>query len=516
MVLQLDPASQVPIFRQIHDQIRQLIATGGLPVGERLPPTRELADRLGVHRSTVANAYAELTADGWIEGHVGRGTFVARGVEAPKPVYPERSRGTAAGRPSNRSGNGYLWTMLFADAPADDPLDVLVASHFPPDSQTISFTTARPAEELFPVEEFRRATSEVLRREGRTLLQLGPSDGYPPLKEFLRRELRREGLEVSDRELLVTNGCQQALDLIHKVFLRPGDVVAMENPVYPGAIETFNRNGIRCLGVPVTKDGLALEALESLLTQQRVRLFLLTPSFHNPTGTTLSLEARKRVLALAAQHQMPVVEDSIYAALRLRGRELPSLKALDTAGLVIHINSFSKVCFSGLRVGWVVASEPVIERLRIAKQATDLHTGQLAQAALAEFGRRGWLSKLAKKARQLYRARLEQLEGALKAHFPREISWVSPEGGMSVWLTLPPGLDAGVLLYRARERHVLFTPGRYFYFQAVQPNTLRLGFSGVPEKQIAKGIEILGSLLTDEMRARRRTPPREAARVALV
>jgi len=512
-MLQLDPASSVPLYQQIRDQMRQLISNGALPLGERLPPSRELAQRLGVHRTTVANAYAELTADGLIEGHVGRGTFVAQGVAPPKPALPPT-------RFSATLANGYLWQMLFADAPADDPLDALVRDHaeVAADPRLISFTTARPAEELFPVEDFRRATSEVLRREGRALLQLGPSDGYPPLKEFLRGELRREGITAGDRELLITNGCQQALDLVRKVFLRPGDVVAMENPVYPGAIQTFTTLGLKCLGVPVDENGLNLDVLESVLAQQPVRLLLVTPSFQNPTGTTLSLDGRKRLLALAARHQMPVVEDNIYAALRFRGRDLPSLKALDTHGLVIHLNSFSKVCFPGLRVGWVAASAPVIERLRIAKQATDLHTDQLAQAALAEFGRRGLLAKLTKKARRLYRTRLERLEAALAAHFPEEVTWVRPEGGMSVWVLLPPGLDAAALLFKARERRVLFAPGRFFYFQAVAPNTLRLGFSGVHEKKIPQGIEILGHLLKNELRQRRRAPEgrREAARVALV
>jgi len=509
VLLQLDPASQIPLYRQIRDQLRQLITTGALAVGDRLPPSRELATRLGVHRTTVANAYAELAADGWIDGHVGRGTFIAKGMDNHKNAPPAQPYTASL-------DNGYLWTMLMADAPADDPLDALVTSHFA-DARTISFTTARPAVELFPVEEFRRATSEVLRRDGRTLLQLGPSDGYPPLKEFLRADLRRQGLVFGDRELLITNGCQQALDLVRKVFLRPGDTVAMENPIYPGAIQSFRGGGIRCLGVPVTEQGVNVDALESLLARQRVRLLLLTPDFQNPTTSTLPLDARKRVLELAARHQVPIVEDGIYATLRLRGRELPSLKALDAHGLVIHINSFSKVCFSGLRVGWMVASEPVIERLRIAKQATDLHTDQLAQAALAEFGRRGWLAKLTKKARVLYRARLAKIESSFEEYFPEEVAWSRPEGGMAIWITLPAGLDASALLFKAREQNVLFTPGRYFYFQNAQLNTLRLGFAGVPEKKIEQGVEILGDLIKAELRHRRRAPEAErAARVALV
>ena len=513
MVLQLDPASPVPLYRQIHDQLRQLIIKGALPVGERLPPTRDLATRLSVHRTTVANAYADLEADGWIAGHVGRGTFVARGVEAT-PSAPEPEPFTA------NLDDHYLWTLLFADARAEDPLDSLISEGClnGGGGKLISFSIARPSEEMFPLEDFRRCCSEVLRNEGHALLQLGPSDGYPPLKEFLRGWLREDGLQVEDDELLITNGGQQAFDLLRKVFLRPGDVVAMENPVYPGAIQTFNTGGIKCLGVPVTDEGLNLDALESVLTQHRVRLLQLTPTFHNPTGTTLPLEGRKRVLALAARHQIPVLEDHIYGALRLRGREVPSLKALDRHGLVIHLNSFSKMGFPGLRVGWMVASRPVIERLRLVKQATDLHTDQLAQAALAEFGRRGYLARMLKRVRRVDRSRLETMEAALAEHFPGSCSWVRPEGGMTVWVRLPRGIDAGALLYKARERNVVFTPGRYFYLQAAESNTMRLGFTTLPEEKIKKGIRILGGLIRREIGQRKRNgrEREESARVALV
>lgn len=512
MHLTLDPNSQLPLYRQIRDQIRQLITGGALAPGDRLPPSRELARRLGVHRTTVANAYAELTAENWISGHVGRGTFVSKGIE-PGPASVAKPA-----RESTIAADGYLWTTLLDESHADDPLDVLIHDALTAAPDTISFITARPAEELFPVDDFRRCCNDVLKREGQRLLQLGPSDGYPSLKECLRDVLRRQGIAASARELLVVNGCQQGLDLVRRVFVHPGDTVLLENPCYPGAIQTFRTPGVKCIGVPVSEQGLNLEVLESLLGQNRARLLVLTPEFQNPTGTTLSLEGRRRVLELAARYQVPIVEDHIYGALRLRGRELPSLKALDRRGLVIHLNSFSKLCFPGLRVGWIVASAPVIERLRMAKQATDLHTGQLAQAALAEFCRRGLLDSLSERARTLYRTRLEAAEKALARHFPAEARWVRPEGGMSIWVSLPEGLDAGVLLFKARERKVLFTPGRFFYFQAVRPNTLRLGFAGVPPRQIEQGIAVLGGLLKAELRQRRREKPQptEPARVALV
>jgi DNA-binding transcriptional MocR family regulator len=263
--------------------------------------------------------------------------------------------------------------------------------------------------------------------------------------------------------------------------------------------------------------GLDIDALESVLMQNRVKFLLVTPDFHNPTGTALPIAERRRLLEVASRYQVPVVEDAIYGRLRLRGAPLPSLKSLDRTGNVIQIDSFSKVAFPGLRVGWCIGPESVIERLRLVKQATDLHTDQLAQATLAEFVRRGYLARHLAKMKKIYRSRLEAMEAALETFMPEEVVWTRPEGGMSVWVTLPPGFDAGELLIHVRERGVLYIPGRHFYFQNPQPNTLRLGFPSVDEKQITLGIEKLGDLVKSEFRKRQRGGRSEAqSRVALV
>jgi 2-aminoadipate transaminase len=263
-----------------------------------------------------------------------------------------------------------------------------------------------------------------------------------------------------------------------------------------------------------------VEALEATLLQNRVKLIVLTPDFHNPTGTTLPVAARRRLLEIAARHQVPVVEDHIYARLRARGNKVPSLKQLDRANIVIQIDSFSKVAFPGLRVGWCVAPENVIERLRLVKQTTDLHTDQLAQATLAEFTRRGLLARHLARMRKVYSSRLAALEEALAKHMPEEVHWTRPEGGMCVWVELPPGFDASELLIHVRERGVLFAPGRYFYFQNPQPNTLRLGFAGLDERRISRGVAMLSELLRVEMRKRQRPEASRrrlsAARVTLV
>jgi 2-aminoadipate transaminase len=510
--LHLQPESHIPLYVQLRDQLRALVATGELRSGDRIPASRELASHLGVHRTTVANAYAELESEGLIQGHVGRGTFIcATPVKQFTP--PPRTNG---------NGNGALrWEALFADERGDEGLSRLMPV-VPPG--TINFTKASPSGETFPVEEFRRCCNAVLRGDGRCVLQLGSTDGYESLKRGLIEMFRDEGLSVRSEQLLITDGCQQAIDLLCKAFLRPGDAVALENPAYPGAIAIFAGARVRTLAVGVEADsartghvGLDIDALETVLLQNRVKFIFVTPDFHNPTGTCLPVAQRRRLLEIAAHYQVPVVEDGIYARLRLRGSSVPSLKSLDRSGNVIHIDSFSKIAFPGLRVGWCIGPESVIERLRLLKQTTDLHTDQLAQAAMAEFMLRGYLARYTAKMKKIYRSRLETMEQALAKHMPEGMAWTRPEGGLSVWVTLPTGVDAAELLIHLRERGVIFVPGRFFYFQHPQPNALRLSFAALDEKQIVRGIQSLAELLKIEFRKRQRGARNESlARVALM
>ena len=509
--LQLQAESHIPLYVQLCDQLRALVHAGELRPGDRIPASRELAQHLGVHRTTVANAYAELESEGLIEGHVGRGTFI-RANWRPLQIAPPP--------PSVVPGGAIRWESLFADERGDDALDRLLRTM---PATGISFVVAHPPEESFPVTEMRSCCNAVLRREGARILQYGATDGYPPLRKAVLEVLRSEGVQAREESLLITDGCQQALDLICKVFLRPGDAVILENPTYPGTVAALRAARARCLGVPVrtedgpgTTSGLDLDALEQTLAANRVKLMFLMPDFHNPTGLSMSLAARRRLLEIASKHQVPVVEDHIYAWLLARGEGLPSLKQLDRANVVIQTDSVSKIAFPGLRVGWVVAPANVIERLRVVKQATDLHSDQLSQAALAEFMRRGLLVRHVARMRKLFASRLATLEEALVRHMPAETRWTHPNGGMCVWLELPPGFDANELLVRARERGVVFAPGRYFYVHSPQPNTLRLAF-GLEERQIARGIAVLGDILRSELSKRQRGARRfEPARVALV
>jgi len=488
MLVTLDTTLRKPLYVQIRDQIRERIVQGGLKPGDRLEPSRELARALSVHRTTVGNAYADLEAEGLIQGTVGRGTYIT----------PLADTLRATSRLTSRPARDRFWERFFTEEARDDSLGRLMASSF--EDGMISFAAAHGAEELTAPDLVRRALDAVLRRDGGNLLQYGSTEGYQPLKIYLQGRLRRDGIPVELDEILVTHGCQQSLDLLRRALVSTGETVVCENPTYTGLWNVFDSPGVRLAGVPVTMVGIDLEALESLLEQTRVRLIFCSPSFQNPTGYCMGLAERKRLLEIALRFQVPIVEDDVYGALRYRGRALPPLKSLDHTGLVIYLNSFSKVGFPGLRVGWIVASRRVIERLRWAKQKADLHTNLLGQAVVQEMGRRGWLDQWIRRTAKAYAHKQDVLRSAVGRHFPPQARVNYAEGGMSVWVELPASLDAAELLVKARERHVVFAPARYFYFQNPKHNALRLCYTALADDKIEKGIGILGELLKAELR----------------
>ncbi len=499
----LDAASHVPLYIQLRDRLERMIETGGLRSGERLLPTRGLALELGVNRATVEAAYAELESKGLIAGHVGRGTFVAPRATARALTPP----------PAMETDDGeFPWQGFFSDTvPPDDPLDALVRSTAEPG--VISFAAAHPPSGVVPAGEFRRACDRVLRAHSNVALKPGPTGGYPPLQEMLAARLRRQGIAAEPEEITITNGCQQSLDLLAKAFLSPGQAVVIENPVYPGALLPFRQAGARVLALPVGADGADLAALENTLEGQRVRLILVTPNFQNPTGASMSLENRRRLLRIAQRFQTPVVENDTYGALSFSGKTAPSLKALDRRGSVIYLGSFSKAGFPGLRLGWCVAPPEATARLRRAKQATDLHTDQFVQAVMVEFARHHALDRAVDAVREACRVNAAHLAKEVARNFPGDVAWRVPQGGMSAWFRLPDGVNASAVLERARQHRVVFTPGAYFYFQAARPETFRLSFGNVRAAEIARGVKTLGEAIRVEMRASRsrRTVNRQGA-----
>jgi 2-aminoadipate transaminase len=478
----LDPTSRVPIYRQLYQRLVEDIERGKLSPGAKIPGTREMAGLLGVSRTTILDAYAQLEADGWIASKQRGGSFVT-------------SRGAL------RQG-GINWDTAVEVSELRRPVSARVQ---------ISFAHSRPDEDLFPLEEFSAACSRVLQSDELSrVLQLGSPGGYEPLRQTLSQLMQEEGVAGPTDGILITSGCQQALDLLRRVLVRPGDRVLLEDPVYPGIKNVFLESNPELVGIPMNANGLDLQALERAM-HRGARLLVVTPNFQNPTGLTMSLAARKELLRLAHQMRTIVVENDSYGRLRYRGDDVPSLKELDTSGDVILLRSFSKMAFPGLRIGWVSAPQRVITAMTEAKYRSDLHSDQFSQAVMLDFVLDGGLVRHQETIREEGLKRLQAALASCREHLPAGSIFTEPDGGMNLWITLPDALDAGELLQRAEREGITYLPGRSFSVMAEHRNSLRLSFAGVKPRHIEQGIAALSRVfksdLADRLRALREPAP---------
>ena len=500
MIFELDRDSHIPLYAQIVFRVREMISSGALKIGDRLPASRDLARTLGVNRNTVAYAYEELEADALVNSQVGRGTYISS-----VPATPAR---TAA--PPKREISAYPWEADFAHLRQDPWLGGMLRFKHQA-SNAISFAYSLPQPELLPIEKFRAAIDRAARRDGRAVIEMGDSLGYAPLREYLATQMGLSGIKASPDEILITNGCQQALSLLQSALVQAGDAVAIENPTYSGALSVFCRGGQKFVPVPMDENGINLELVEEAFSRHAPKLLYTIPTFQNPTGVTTTLAARRQLVDLSIKYRVPVIEDDIYSELRYDGPAVPPLKALDEHGTVIHVSSFSKIGFAGLRVGWIMGARALIQQLALVKQKLDLHTATLTQASIYEFSRHGLLARHMKRARKAYRQRRDAMIEALERHFPEEASWNNPEGGMALWVRLPDGFDTEQLLIQAYEKGVLFSPASHFYAGAPRQNMLRLSFTSTPPEAIEAGVRTLGSIVKRELAGLRRRPVYDAA-----
>jgi 2-aminoadipate transaminase len=380
----------------------------------------------------------------------------------------------------------------------------------------ISFGGGLPAPDVFPLEQVREACDRVLREHGALALQYGTTEGYQPLREQIARHTARYHIEVNPENILITSGSQQALDLIGKIFINRGDRILVEEPTYLGALQAWNAYGAQYVTVPIDKEGMNTDYLEEALRTGPKFIYVLS-NFQNPTGVTISLERRIKLVEMADRYGVPIIEDDPYGQLRFEGEHLPSVVTLDDRfrnhnggnyhGNVIYLSTFSKTLSPGLRLGWVIAPEEVIRKLVNAKQGTDLHTPTFNQLVAHEVSRGGFLDQHVKVIRAVYKERRDVMLAAMDRYFPAEVDWTQPAGGLFLWGVLPEYLNSADVLRDAIEKKVAFVPGEPFYPNGGGHNTMRINFSYASPEKIQEGISRLGEVLHNKVMEKSPTLP---------
>jgi len=361
----------------------------------------------------------------------------------------------------------------------------------------ISFAGGMPSPDSFPVNAIKRMVAKVLERHGKQALQYGTTEGLESLREALARRMKKFGIKCDKDGILIASGAEQVIDLIAKIFINPGDYIVVENPTFLGAIVSFNSYQARYIPIPMDDDGMVTSVLEKALERcRKLPKFIYTvPTFQNPCGVTLSLERRKHLLRLAEKYKIPIVEDDAYSELRYSGKALPSLKSLDIKGIVIHVRTFSKILAPGLRLGWAVADKKILRKLVIAKQGTDSCTNTLSQYIADEYLRSGLINKQIPKIRRMYKRKRDIMLRALQKHFPKNIRWTRPEGGLFLWVTLPEDISIKKIQGQALKEKVAFVQGAAFFVKNKKYNTMRLNFSNTDDKKIEEGIRRLAKII---------------------
>lgn len=356
--------------------------------------------------------------------------------------------------------------------------------------KVISFAGGLPDAQLFPFEALEESAKAVFQHYGPKILQYSGSEGLESLRLWICDFYRnRHNLEIKPEQVLLTNGSQQALDLIGKAFIDTGDQIILEQPSYLGAIQAFMVYEPDVLPVPIGQDGLDLDSLEELLRVHSPKLLYLVSNFQNPSGFTLSLEKRERLACLAEEYDFIIVEDDPYGMLRYEGEDLPPIRYYTSQSILC--GSFSKVMAPGFRLGWVVAEEAVIQKLLILKQASDLHSNNLSQYIADYYLRHYNLQEHVDKLKQHYGQKCQMMYAAFKRELPSTCQVIKSEGGMFLWIKLPEYIDAGALLQETMQQNVIFVPGKYFYTNGKGHNTLRVNFTNSTEDAIQLGVTVI-------------------------
>ncbi len=367
----------------------------------------------------------------------------------------------------------------------------------------ISLAGGLPDTTTFPPDSYAALMRTIAAESCSRALQYGPTEGLAVVKDCIATVMEAEGMTVDHDEVLVTTGGQQVIDLVCKTLIDPGDVVVTEAPTYPGAIPTFSAYQAEVVQVTMDRDGMRVEELEELLDRleasgRRPKFIYTVPNFHNPAGVTMSLERRRELVRIAGERELLVLEDNPYGLLRYEGEPLPTLYSLDDE-FVVYASTFSKILSPGVRLGWAVAPPPILAKMQIGKQGSDLCSSSISQYFVSAYFESGPWDDYVRSLLEIYRRRRDVMLDALAEHFPREAEWTHPQGGLFIWATMPDYIDTTDLLARALSEQVAFVPGRAAFVDGRGGSSMRLNFSGVGEDAIREGVRRIGEVVREQV-----------------
>jgi DNA-binding transcriptional MocR family regulator len=477
----LERGAADPLYQQIAAQLRARIRDGRLPTGARLPTVRRLALELGVTRNTVHDAYGELQSAGWVESIVGSGTYVRR---RSQPRAMLRAMADDERPPTAERLLGDLLRLASLDEQAAPGVRSMAVSV--PDPRLA------PTEALWDAIASQRGEPGLLTGYGHPL-------GDPALRVALTEECGARGVTCEPDEILVTAGVTQGLSLTARVLAEPGDTVLVEQPTYLGCLHVLAALGLKPIGIPLDEEGPVPEAVEAAILEHQPRFFYTVPTFHNPSGITATVARREALAALAARHDLWLIEDDVYGRLAYDGPPPPALAAFDHAERVIYLSSVSKALAPDLRIGWVVAPKEVREQLLALRYATDLCLPTVLQRALARYLTEGGLATHLARSLPVYRRRRDALLMALRHHMPKGVRWTEPQGGLCAWLTLPPDERLRDVHRLALRYGLAVAPGAAFWVTPPEAIHLRLAFGHHDEATIWSCVELLSRLIATRM-----------------
>jgi len=461
------------IYVQIEEHIVKAISEGELKMNSKLPSTREVSQFLGISRNSVIVAYENLESNGVIQTKRGKGTFVA--VESKTESYEYTIDW-------NNKRNSYSKTLRELD---------IVKKELPYKKGMISFKSIAPEDSLFNVDEFKRALLDAWSLEEKHLLSYGYAKGYKPLIEYFTNYMEEKGVNIHNKDILITNGFTEAFDIILSSLTEPGDIILCEEPTHNTALKIMKAHGLKVIQIPLNNEGMDIKELKKVMHECSPKFGYLIPSYNNPTGIVTKAERRKEIYKIFGENKIPIIEDGFNEELLYSSSPIEPIAALDGVGNgVLYIGSLSKILFPGLRIGWIHGDRSLIDTLESVKRGRTIHTSFLDQSAFYHYLKSGAFKRYVKNVRTYYRKKYSLVMEMVNRYIPNE--FVTGEGGLHVFIKLRNNINSRELLDLCYKDGVIFMPGDVFYEDGKGKDTFRIGFGRVNDEDIEKGIKIIG------------------------